>query len=231
MAQVPIDVQADQIINGVLGAANNVPPVAADPQDAVAVNQAAPAAPAEAQNLVYSRYTCSLLTLTCPACKIRLQEVFTWCTKLLNLSSMHVLAAGTIFTTKSQILSSMHVLAAGNIFTTQKRSLSSMHVLAAGIIYIFQGKSLSSIHILAAGNIFSTQSKPVQHACFGCRYYLYLLEKKTSPAYMFWLQVIYLRPKSKPVQHACCGCRYYSYLLRKTCHAYMFWLQIIYLRL
>ena len=55
MTQVPPDVQIlnhHQILNDVLGAANNVLPVAADPQDAVAVNQVVPAAPTEAQNLV-----------------------------------------------------------------------------------------------------------------------------------------------------------------------------------
>ena len=97
MAQVPLDVQADQILNDVLGAANNVPPAAADPQDAVVVNQAAPAAPAEAQDLV------SIL---------RLYLYFA----NLNLSSVHDSAAGSIHVVcKVLNLCSVHVLAAGAV--------------------------------------------------------------------------------------------------------------------
>ena len=51
MVQVRLDVQADQILNDVLGAASNVPPATSDPQDALVVNQDAPAAPVKAQNL------------------------------------------------------------------------------------------------------------------------------------------------------------------------------------
>ena len=52
MAQVPADVQADQVFKDILGAVNNPRQVNIKAADAPAINQPAPAAPAVAQNPV-----------------------------------------------------------------------------------------------------------------------------------------------------------------------------------